>query len=338
VIGRAARRREARLRREAAAWFAKLRGPDALRHQVAFEAWRNADPAHAATYDRLLQHWDRAAVLATPEALQTARQTRRTWRTRPPWRVRARLAWAAAACVILLLGAVAAGWPMLRAGRLGLSGERRLETAVSETRSVRLADGSQVVLDTDTLIVDHFGPHDRRLELMRGRARFDVNDDRHTPFIVAVGDRRVIARSGEFDIALSPEHAIAVIPIHGVVQVESRSLSPRPAMSLQPGQRLALDASGDQARIDAAPAAGGLWPSGLLSFQSTPLSRAIAEANRYSQRKVRLADPGLGALAVSGVFRATATADFAASIASMFGLTLTVAPNGDYILSRGQAV
>jgi transmembrane sensor len=46
------------------------------------------------------------------------------------------------------------------------------------------------------------------------------------------------------------------------------------------------------------------WLEGWLRFRNVPLSQVVAEANRYSTRKLRLGNPRLAGLAVSGNFHA----------------------------------
>jgi transmembrane sensor len=75
-----------------------------------------------------------------------------------------------------------------------------------------------------------------------------------------------------------------------------------------------------------------LWPSGRLDFDNTPLVAALAEANCYSRHKIILTDSGLGALQVSGVFRAAAAQDLAQSLAVAFDLQVAIDPKGDYVL------
>ncbi|MGC1302699.1 MAG: hypothetical protein WA840_10025, partial [Caulobacteraceae bacterium] len=82
---------------------------------------------------------------------------------------------------------------------------------------------------------------------------------------------------------------------------------------------------------------GGDWTSGVLSFDRAPLAEVLADANRYSARKIRLASPGLGDLEITGVFHAGVTPDLAASLARALGLTLTTAANGDLRLGRRAA-
>jgi transmembrane sensor len=331
------RRAEDRLRRDAAAWFARLRGPDAARHEAGFQAWRDADPAHQAAYDRLTRRWDEAAVLA-----HAASDEPGGWRSSAYHRPRTTRAsgWVLAALTglaLILSTAGLAGWSGWQGWMADLATPRRLETQVSEMRSVRLSDGTTVLLDTDTLVTARMEPDVRRLSVLRGRARFDVARDARRPFIVWVGDGSVSAQDAVFDVAVSLDRAVAVAPIRGLVDVATPGATRGSVLHLGPGQRAAFGQGADHARIEPAPAADALWPTGRLSFSATPLWAAVAQINRYSRQKIVLADPNLGLLGVSGVFKATATTDFATDVAAMFGLTLTRASNGDYLLGPGRA-
>jgi transmembrane sensor len=217
---------------------------------------------------------------------------------------------------------------------------QRVATDVGQIRSVRLSDGSSVTLDTDTIVVSRISRSARRLTLLRGRARFDVAHDPSRPFVVAAGGASVAARGTLFDVSLAPGHTVAVTLIRGVVDVEgptqSSPLHPtgRRTARLLAGQQIAFGKGAPAPGIQPASPAGVLWPDGLLTFEATPLSEAVAEANRYSHSHIRLALPALGSLQVSGVFRATAPRALAESLAAAFDLQVRADPGGDLVLDR----
>jgi transmembrane sensor len=218
-----------------------------------------------------------------------------------------------------------------------------MATRIGEIRTLRLSDGSTVTLDTDTILRTRFSASGRRLSLLRGRARFDVAHDPTRPFIVAAGGGAVAARGTLFDVALSSDQRVAVTLIRGVVEVDPASeavpsgAARRPSIRLTQGQQFAYGRDIAAPRAEPASPTGALWPSGLLTFERAPLSHALAEANRYSRRRIVLAEPSLGALQVSGVFRAVAPHDLAEGLAAAFALRLEAAPDGDFILSRPSA-
>jgi transmembrane sensor len=312
------------LRQAAAAWFAKLRGPGGEALRADFEAWRGADPAHAATFARLERVWAGAAVLERAKGVERTRGAR----LGPPRPARSAAAWSAAGlcAAALVLIAVVASPSWLKNETASLFWPR-LTTRVAEIRAVRLDDGSGVILDTDTVLATRFTPRLRQVRLLRGRARFAVADEAR-PFVVDVGRGDVETRAAVFDVSAPGGRAIAVTALRGRIEAAGGS---QERTSLAQGQRLLVD--GGAARL--APADGGLaWPQGRLDFHATPLAAVVAEANRYSAQTISLADPSIGALQVSGVFKAGANADLAAGLAVMFGLQVSRDRAGGLTLSR----
>ena len=68
-------------------------------------------------------------------------------------------------------------------------------THVGERRSITLADGSHLSLDSDTQVSVYFGASFRRVRLERGRSHFDVAHDTRRPFTVSAGAETVVAVS-----------------------------------------------------------------------------------------------------------------------------------------------
>jgi transmembrane sensor len=66
----------------------------------------------------------------------------------------------------------------------------------------------------------------------------------------------------------------------------------------------------------------------MLQFDDTPLEQALEQVNRRGQPPVRVRDPAIAALRVTGAFRAGDTAGFAESIAAAFELELERGPEG----------
>jgi transmembrane sensor len=156
-------------------------------------------------------------------------------------------------------------------------------------------------LNTKSVVEVRMTHRRREVTLRSGEAVFDVAKDASRPFVVSAGDGTVTAVGTQFQVR-NDAGAVAVTLMEGRVQV-ARALR-REVESLDPGQQatFADNASGIVTRnVDV----GALtsWMSGRLEFRGTPLEQAVAEANRYSTRKLRIGDPGIRALAVSGTFR-----------------------------------
>ena len=316
--------------RQAAAWFARLRADDvSSADRQAFETWLRADLEHRAAYESFERFWSGTGRYAG-EA-QIARVIKESAR-RP-----GRLTWAVAASLAIL--AVAAAWlsPRLR-DSAGVH-----QTEVGELHTIALQDDSRVTLNTDTRIrVDYADSH-RRVWLERGQAYFKVAKDETRPFEVRTRNGVIHALGTEFDVYEQGETVLVTL-VEGKVSIRQAGAADAPTPSrndriLLPGEQATLS-PGKPATVEPVPAEGGIvWLEGKLVFDDEPLAYAVAQANRYSTRRIVLATAPLGNLRISGVFRAGETEEFAHAISSYFPVRAQREENGDYLLSaKSEAV
>jgi transmembrane sensor len=285
-------------RRQAADWFARLLSPDASdRDRDAFERWCAENDANADAYAALAADHDFALRL-TDDALiaDAARKARIEYSGRAPASgLRRYVTLAAAALVVVAVGAGA--W---RVHRDHVSTEA-LATTIGELRSVTLADGTRLVLDTDTRIDTRFGRDARELVLHEGRIDVDVARDAR-PFSVVSG-RGVVRDVGtHFEVERHGKD-VAVKLIAGAVDVSIADGGAAGKTTLAPGQEARFGAQGGIQVAEVGDLADGQrWTEGTLVFRERRLADLIAEVNRYSTVQLRLADPSLDDLRVSGVF------------------------------------
>lgn len=280
-----------RAEQEAAAWFARLNQRQvSLATLEAFRLWRQS-PGNRSAYKAVEAQWSAMAALRDqPEVdLAVAGALARGGAARSG---RSRL------MSLGIGGAAAAGLIAVAFGGYAFLNRGALTTGVGEQRIVQLADGSTVRLDTDSRIVLRFAAGERRVALDRGQAFFDVAHDPSRPFIVQAGDTTVRAVGTRFDVRRDGDQVRAVL-VEGVVQV--RTASAATVWTLQAGQQITSGDGAPQAREADVQAATG-WTSGHIVFEAVPLAAAVAEVNRYSQRKVVLDDEALAAVPVTGVF------------------------------------
>lgn len=196
----------------------------------------------------------------------------------------------------------------------------RFETGVGEMRTATLPDGSTVTLNTATEIAFAFTDGERRVNLLKGEAHFDVAHDTARPFRVAAGPMTVTAIGTAFDVAALPSRT-AVTLIEGKVVVQSAA-SPEPT-TLAPGEQLVVAADGfvkpkTVAKLDTALA----WQRSLVDINDLTLADALAEVNRYSETKVTVRDASLKDRRVSGVFRTGDVEAVALALRTYFGLQI----------------
>lgn len=318
------------VRREASDWVALIHDQDAAVDRAAFERWRTADPRHASAFARAERAWDSAALL---DQTSFGRARGLPARQRLLDRPQVRYAFAAAAVlVVAILGLSFGGIRWTGANQAAQPTE--LASSIGQIRKVALPDGSTVTLDTNSALHVAFNGAARRLYLSRGRARFDVAHDATRPFVVMAGSGSVTARGTIFDVAIGG-NGVKVVLLRGIVDVrsaKSRSATAKPVMArLRTGQQISFDATTPLPPQPAA-ASDEQWTNGMLSFDRTRLADALAEANRYSTTPIRLADPALQDLRITGAYRAGDTAGLARSIAGSFALRVDRAPGGGIVL------
>jgi transmembrane sensor len=317
--------------REAVAWWLNEHRsgdmkPDDVR---AFETWLAADPAHRAAYEQLERLWGALGAAAEDPRIMAAREAHRR-----RFSTGVLLRWGAVAASVVALVAAAGVLPAERLRPFNLTppfakGAAEFQTSVGQRTTVTLPDMSVVTLDTDTILRVHDRPGERLVTLDRGRAFFRVAKDPTRPFIVEARGHRVRALGTAFDVRVGPKQ-FEVTLIEGRVKVETRSLF-RPVATtaqLAPGQRLEIEDSQPQlVKVDLK--SETTWHNGRLSFTRDPLVEAVAEMNRYSDKKIVFVD-GAPDRAIVGVFRAGDVDSFAEAL-TMKGIARVVAETDETI-------
>jgi transmembrane sensor len=301
--------------REASYWIARREsGPWDPADAAAFANWLNASRSHEAAYYRFRAMWKETGRLnalsrtASPEGTLSEAFEHREARFAPepvqrqmegtsPWRVHRNLAIAASLLIAAVLGGFL--WSVLLAPTYS--------TAVGGLESVPMADGSRIIMNTDSELRIAFSETERRVELARGEAFFDAAKDPRRPFVVTAGSKRIVAVGTQFSVRRHEEE-IQVSVTEGAVRIESaRNAKSGAGVLLRAGtmgrsqngavlvQKRPLDEIEQQLT----------WRSGTLTFENTPLAQAVAEFNRYNARKIVIEDPSIAAIEVGGVFRAT---------------------------------
>lgn len=178
--------------REAADWFVRLSATSVSTEALHdFFEWRKT-PENAAAYKRQEQNWERFARLkGDPEIdAMLSEMGQRKPRTGPSGRL------VLSGIVALLIAGLGVGvyWQLNAASTYG--------TQVGEQRSVQLADGSVVRLDTNSRIRVKLSGSERQIDLLEGQALFEVAHDTSRPFRVRADAMTVTALGTVFDVRL----------------------------------------------------------------------------------------------------------------------------------------
>lgn len=297
-----------RTQQQAERWFARLRseGCSTAEHRE-FDAWLTTDAAHAAAYAQTEHLWNELGDLSDDVELKRARHAARRAAQASMRRTvgRRRVALAASFAGVLILA--------ISFWFLGDHfATQRYTTTHGEQRSVMLADGSRVVLNTDTVLDVRLGARVRSVHLLKGEALFDVVHDAAHPFVV-YADGNVISDLGtRFDVNDGGQQTKVTV-LDGLVNVERGNRVAR----LGRGQQL-VAGEGIWREGAADPTVTASWSRGQLAFSATPLTQAVADANRYAREQLVIADPRLESIKVSGEFRIGNTQAFLRALESAF--------------------
>jgi transmembrane sensor len=234
----------------------------------------------------------------------------------------AHLRWAAG-LVALLLAAVTGWWV--------LSSAPTYVTEIGEQRTIRLADGSVLYLNTHSRAHVRFSADVREVELLDGEALFVVAHDPARPFRVRTDEVLVQAVGTEFNVRrLAGNTRVSVI--EGRVKVAEESLDT--VELLAAGEEATIV---DKGRIRKATVADiprvVAWRERRLVFKAETLENVVAEINRYSTRQFRIE----GERARATLLTATFDADKPESLATFLQQysNLAVETRGEVLLIRG---
>jgi transmembrane sensor len=279
---------------EAAAWLARLRANDRTRDdEVRFRQWLT-DPVNAERFEYVSTIWeDMDALRDVPRSEPAPRKlTRRRLLT--------------GSLAAFSVGGLGLQWSIATAGVY--------TTARGEQRRLTLDDGSRLLLNTDTSVKVRFDEAQRRIDLRRGQALFEVSADPR-PFYVNAGTHDLSVRRGRFDVRRESDE-LSVLAIDTVATLAQETATGKP-VRIGEGERVRVDAvhqiAHDRPNVNDVLA----WQSGNAVFRGEALARVVTEMNRYSERELVLMDDRASALRISGVYRVGDNGAFARSLAKL---------------------
>jgi transmembrane sensor len=321
---------------QAAKWMACITDPDATASEFRdWQEWLNASAAHAAAYQEMEHIWALAGHAKErgaegPESVPVPAAAPMPARSRNVRRRRA-LVFASAACAAALAIGIS----------LWLLPEKHdkyvFETATAEQRSVRLADGSHLVVGAETKVSVDLTATRRSVTLDHGMAYFKVAPDKSRPFVVASEGYSARAVGTAFSVDVQPGRMFVLVT-EGVVQVGRLTEGGQPAGSpssqlVHAGQRASLDAAGVSClRVPSSFGAIPSWINGRLEYLHEELSFVIADVNRYSQRKIVLNDAQIGHRLYTGTVLLEHVDEWVATLPGSFPVRLDTGDADRFVL------
>ncbi|WP_460272144.1 FecR family protein [Celeribacter sp. ULVN23_4] len=310
-------------------WFLLLREAEGDAEVLArFRGWLTEKPQHEDEFRAVEEMWGSAgflkAVRSLPEditekfigegARQNIRVGRRKWA----------LGMAAAASICVL----AVG--LWQGPRLMLDWQADYLTVAGEQSTIRLPDGSTLVLNTDSAVTIDFEDGHRNIALLRGEAWFDVEHDPDHPFKVTGQFGQAVVKGTAFSVRREGQRDEVVLE-RGRVDVRCLCLG-GDRVELEPGESVDVTKSGPQGieLIDTEQRLA--WRQGRLVFEDQPLGHVIDELARYYGGKIILSRGASARLLVSGNYRLNDIEAAVRTLADVSGVGMVRLPGGIIIL------
>lgn len=314
---------------EASEWFTVMTRPSIDPEDLEnFRIWRR-DPENAAAFAKVQKGWEAAGGLAERPSIAAATEAVLAKYPAKAGVVGPSRRFLLAPVSLGLAGLLVVGGGVFVAWREMIP---QYSTAVGGQRLEVLADGSRLHLNTDTKVRVEFGDAERRVVLEHGQAFFEVAHDAARPFVVVADGTRVRALGTKFDVR-HDSAAVRVTLVQGRVQVSARDGRD---VVLAPGEAVVADRGGVSRPAATNATSVASWTTGQITLSGVPLRDAVAEVNRYSERKVVLEAPdAVAGELVSGQFVAGDVENFVAGARSLYGLKVTSENPREIRLSPG---
>jgi len=283
----------------AAAWYVHLsEAAPTPQERASFHDWYGAAEENALAWQRIEALWGhlgRAALPGARAAVERAwGEERRT--------LRRGVGGTATGCVLLAVGGALA-W--LAAG-LGAPGHLLADyhTASGERRSVTLADGSRLTLNTASAVDVTFTPDRRHIRLHAGEIAIRVATDPSRALTVVTADGRARALGTRFTVRRDETGSRPVTRV--TVRESEVALCPaeaarRACRVIGAGERAATAGQEVINRASVAPSAAAAWREGNLVLDDRPLPEVLAELDRYRTGHLAYDASALADVRISGV-------------------------------------
>ncbi|MGH8381413.1 FecR domain-containing protein [Pseudomonas sp.] len=271
----------------AATWYVQLHAGQPSDAQLkAWQDWLGKSQDHAQAWARVEKLQHQLGSLPADVTLPTLAGVRARRR-------------AVLKTLAMLLAVGATGWAM-RESPPAQALMAELRTGKGQRRQVRLSDGSQLELNTDSAVDIHYDGLQRQLRLHRGEIMVQTaSDPAARPFEVQTAEGRIRALGTRFSVR-SDEGQSRVSVLQHAVQIRPVD-NPLLMLRLDAGQSVSFDQRHIGSAHSAAPGTGA-WTQGMLTVIEWRLADFVRELRRYRPGVLRCAE-GIADLRLSGAFR-----------------------------------
>ncbi|MGU3391144.1 FecR family protein [Sphingomonas sp. M1A8_2b] len=298
---------------EAAGWLARHRL--GTLDEAAFHAWRDSDVAHAVAFARALAMWE-----SVDDGLSAS-----TTQARSVGSACSRRGFVQASFAMLAVGVIAGGMTATRAYAW-----KSAATAVGESRTIRLPDGSTAILNTDSRLSWRVSDTERTFWIEHGEVALnlgkgpdaELHDDHRTVMLTA-GRFNLRIRSDALDLLVLSGHA------RSPGKAGSIDAAAGAASSMLLSSSGAIVRPADVGVVDRITA----WQHQEILFRDATLGSAVEDYNRFLVDKIVIVDRDLANIPVGGRFVTTDPTAFLNAVSAGLNIRVSRTETG-YLLTR----
>lgn len=275
---------------QASAWFVRMNANNLDKNtKIDFNNWLDQDDRHKKAYDQTLALWDELALPAQVSAKSGWHRRAKKKRSSLVFKL---------IPITASLGVIVAGTALWFDSGLIERHFAQYSASIGKFQDVKLADGSHLYLDSDSAVNTYLTDQKREIDLLRGRAWFDVSQDKNRPFIVRSNHAEVKVIGTAFSVEKRADD-VEVIVARGRVMVKNNNND----QAILEANNEAIISNKHIDKTDNIDLDMALsWRQGLIIVNEKPLREVVEKIARYSKSKIVIADQSLGDLPVTGVF------------------------------------
>lgn len=287
-------------------WHLQLHAPEATTEDFKqFEAWCALNPQHHLAYQRLESFWDKLDTVDPALAkttLKSALEAKHPPVSKKPKKIKNISKSGTLGLITLLL---ACGLYQSQPAQILLAQNK---TNIGEQRQIKLSDGSELTLNTNTALDINFTAQQRTIKLYSGEVFIKVAKDKSRPLIIATNQGTTQALGTQFNVRHMDENTpptTQVAVVESIVEVCNKpslyNFNPPICKHVHAGQvvQFAKNHIDAVSSADAQGIAG--WTTGTMMLDNQPLPNVLNEIQRYSQSQLVFDETSLANMRVSGV-------------------------------------
>ncbi|MEP4891942.1 MAG: FecR domain-containing protein [Aliiglaciecola sp.] len=301
------------IKREASEWIARMEtGELSEDEQVELKHWVATSPEHKKQLQRLTQLWDSMSDIGERQrSASSASKASKAGGLGLNFNIFSYKT--LSYFVLILVLPVLVYFHNLSEFR-SLNGQ--YATKIGQQKIITLTDGSEILLNTNSIVEVLYSRDQRNIHLLQGEANFKVAADKSKPFTVKAGLGDVMALGTSFSVRLDG-NKVKVLVSHGTVRIRAQDNEGHlPSAIKKPLTRNneVIATAGNNVVFDEAEVESVVqenneslsnqlsWKKGFLAFDNEPLSAVVEEVSRYTSKKIIILDDDIQQLKVGGYY------------------------------------